>query len=102
MSKRLAFLEKATRDGSADPFVWYGLALEYRSAQRHDEALQTFATLRTNFTSYVPTYLMCAQLLIELNRKDEARDWLAAGIFEAKKVGNAHALSEMTDALEGL
>jgi tetratricopeptide (TPR) repeat protein len=102
MSKRLAFLEKTTRDGSTDPFVWYGLALEYRSLGRHDEALQTFTTIRTQFATYVPTYLMCAQLLIELNRKDEARDWLEAGIAEAKRVGNAHALSEMTDALDAL
>ena len=87
MSKRLLFLEKTTREDSVDPFVWYGLALEYRSANRHDEALQTFATLRTKFTGYVPTYLMCAQLLIELGRKDEARDWLEAGIGEAKKSG---------------
>ena len=79
MSKRLLFLEKTTREDSVDPFVWYGLALEYRSANRHDEALQTFATLRTKFTGYVPTYLMCAQLLIELGRKASWNTVFSAG-----------------------
>ena len=43
-SKRLAYLEKVTRDGTTDPFPWYGLALEYRNLERYDESLQTFTT----------------------------------------------------------
>lgn len=102
MSKRLAFLEKSTKEGSTDPFVWYGLAMEYRTLQRIDEALQTFTTLRTTHPDYVPAYHMCAQMLIEKDRKDEGRAWLEAGMVAAKKTGNMHALSEMQDALEAL
>lgn len=101
-SKRLAYLEKVTREGSTDPFVWYGLAMEYRSLGRHDEAIQTFTTLRARHPAYVPTYLMCGQLLIALERKDEAREWLEAGIEAAEKKGDAHAASELRDALAGL
>ncbi len=102
MTKRLAFLEKATREGSSDPFVWYGLAMEYRTTKRNDESLQTFTTLRTTYPDYVPAYLMCAQLLTELDRKGEAKTWLEAGIAAAQKTGNTHALSEMQDALDAL
>ena len=102
MTKRLAFLEKATREGSTDPFVWYGLAMEYRATKRHDEAVQTFTPLRTTHPDYVPAYLMCAQLLTEVERKDEARAWLEVGIAVALKTGNTHALSEMQDALDAL
>ena len=53
MSKRLAYLEKVTREGSTEPMAWYGLALEYRTLERWDEALQTFTTLRANHPDYV-------------------------------------------------
>ena len=45
-SKRLEFLLKMTSSGNEDPFVWYGLAMEYRSLGRFDEALATFEALR--------------------------------------------------------
>ena len=102
MSKRLAYLEKLTREGSTEPMAWYGLALEYRTLERWDEALQTFTTLRQNHPDYVPVYLMCGQMLEKLDRKDEARGWLEAGIEAAKKKRDGHALSELESALAGL
>jgi hypothetical protein len=101
-AKRLAYLEKVTREGSTDPFPWYGLALEYRNLERWDESLQTFTTLRTQHADYVPAYLMCGQMLEKLGRKDEAREWLVAGIDAAKKKRDAHALSELESALAAL
>ena len=99
MSKRLAYLEKVTREGSQEPMAWYGLALEYRTLERWDEALQTFTTLRANHPDYVAAYLMCGQMLEKIGRKDDARDWLGAGIAVAKKKGDGHALSELESAL---
>lgn len=100
-SKRLAVLEKMTAAGSTDPFAWYGLALEYRSLGRHDDAVATFTKLRDLDPGYVPQYLMCGSLLIELGRKDEARVWLEQGITTARAKGDSHALSELTSALAG-
>jgi tetratricopeptide (TPR) repeat protein len=102
MSKRLAFLEKMTAEGSTDPFAWYGLALEYRNLERYDEALQTFTTLRTATPDYVATYLMCGQMLEKLTRFDEAREWLEQGIVAAKKKGDSHAQGELESALAAL
>mgnify|MGYP001592228670 CR=1 FL=1 len=102
MSKRLAFLEKLTRDGSTDPFAWYGLALEYRNLERNDEALATFRTLREKSPDYVAMYLMCGQLLEKTGKKDDAREWLEAGIAAAKAKGDSHALSELESAREAL
>jgi predicted Zn-dependent protease len=101
-SKRLAFLEKLTASGSEDPLAWYGLALEYRNLERWDEALQTFTTLRTRKPEYVPMYLMCGQMLEKIGRKDDARDWLEAGVAVAQKSGDTHALGEIQAALEAL
>ena len=102
MSKRLAYLEKVTREGSNEPMAWYGLALEYRTLERWDEALQTFTTLRTNHPDYVAAYLMCGQMLEKLARKDDARGWLEAGIEAAKRKKDGHALGELESALAGL
>lgn len=99
MSKRLAFLVKAT-ETTQDPFVWYGLAMEYRSLSRLDEAVATFEALRARSAGYIPMYLMCGQVLESMGRLAEARSWLAAGIEVARASGDAHALSELETALQ--
>jgi len=101
-SKRLAFLEKVTAEGSVDPLAWYGLAMEYRKLERWDEALQTFTTLRTNNPDYIAMYLMCGQMLSEATRKEEARTWLEAGLAKARQKGDSHAASEIESALSTL
>jgi tetratricopeptide (TPR) repeat protein len=103
-SKRLEFLQKMTASapGRDDPFAWYGLAMEYRSLERHEEALATFVALRARAPDYVPMYLMCGQMLEKIGRIGEARAWLSAGIEVARSKGDAHALSELEGALGAL
>src|SRR5262245_15675912 len=98
-SKRLEFLQKLTAGGSDDPFHWYGLAMEYRSLARHDEALSTFEALRARTPDYVPMYLMCGQMLEQMGRAPDAKTWLTAGIDAARKKGDAHAAGELEGAL---
>lgn len=100
--KRLAALEKIVAAEPNDPFPYYGLALEYRSAGRTDDALALFARMRERFPSYVPQYLMAGQMLIELHRKDEARAVLEAGVEAARAARDAHAAGELESALVGL
>jgi len=101
-SKRLAFFQKTTAEGSKDPLAWYGLAMEYRKLERWDEALQTFTTLRAMMPDYVAMYLMCGQMLEGIGRTDEARSWFEAGMEQAKKKGDGHALGELESALASL
>jgi predicted Zn-dependent protease len=101
-NKRLAFLQKVTAEGSEDPLAWYGLAMELRKLERWDEALQAFTTLRTRKPDYVALYLMCGQMLEQIGRVDEAREWFERGIVETKAKGDAHAQSELEAALEAL
>lgn len=100
-SKRLSVLEKMTAGGSRDPFAWYGLALEYKGLGRHEDAVVTFGKLRELDPGYVPQYLMCGALLLELGRVGEAREWLVAGITAAQAKGDGHAVSELESALAG-
>jgi predicted Zn-dependent protease len=104
-TKRLDFLLKMTSPGgpgSEDPFVWYGLAMEYRGLERTDEALATFEELRRKAPDYVPMYLMCGQMLESMSRPADARAWLSAGIEAARRKGDSHAASELESALQAL
>src|SRR3954465_11130491 len=98
INKRLAFLEKTTAEGTADPLAWYGLAMEYRKLERWDEALQTFTTLRTRNPDYIAMYLMCGQMLEGIGRKEEAREWLESGAERPRAKGDSHALREIESA----
>lgn len=102
MPSRLELLEKMVAAGHNDPFPYYGLALEYRSAGRLEDAVTLFATMRERFASYVPQYLMCGQILSQLGRRDDARAVLSQGISAARAARDAHALGELEGALAGL
>ncbi len=97
-SKRLEFLQKMTAT-SRDPFAWYGLAMEYRSLERYDEALATFEALRAQSPDYVAMYLMCGQMLEKLGRLPEAKAWMVSGLEAARQKGDSHAASELESAL---
>jgi predicted Zn-dependent protease len=101
-SKRLDVLLKMTSQPTADSFTWYALALEYKGLGRIDDAFAAFTTLRTKDESYVPMYLMCGTMLVEANRRDEAKEWLSAGLAAAKKKGDVHAAGEIEGALASL
>jgi tetratricopeptide (TPR) repeat protein len=103
-SKRLEFLQKMTTSapGADDPLAWYGLAQEYRSLERFDEALVAFESLRARKPDYVPQYLMCGQMLEKLGRAADARVWLEKGIEAARAKRDTHALGELESALAAL
>lgn len=94
-SKRLEMIEQLIAKGSVDPFVHYGRAMELRSLGRLADALEAFREVATRFASYVPTYLMAAQIARELGRIDDARDFAARGLDVAKKAGDSHTVSEI-------
>ena len=103
-SKRLEFMLKmtTTEPTSSDPLAWYGLAQEYRSLERFDEALEAFQSLRGRMADYVPQYLMCGQMLEKQGKVEEAREWLKSGIDAARAKRDTHSLGELESALEAL
>jgi tetratricopeptide (TPR) repeat protein len=100
-SKRLEFL-LAMAPSSVDPMVGYGLAMEYRSLERYDEALAAFAALRARTPTYVPMYLMCGLMLDHMGRTADAQEWFTAGIDAARARGDTHAASELENARSAL
>ncbi|MBX3251673.1 MAG: tetratricopeptide repeat protein [Myxococcales bacterium] len=94
-SKRLALFDDMIAKGSVDPFVHYARAMELRSLERRDEALEAFGEVAARFPTYVPTYLMAAQVCAELRRDEDALAWCDRGAEVAKAAGDAHALGEL-------
>ncbi len=80
---------------SKKPLAWYGLAMEYRGLGDVDNAIATFKQVHVIDADYVAAYFMCAQLLAELGRNDEAIAELDVGLAVAAKVADDHAASEM-------
>lgn len=100
MNKRLEMLEKLVAAGQADSFARYALAMEYRNVGRVEDALSTFGALRDADPQYLPMYLMAGQLLIDQDRREEARPWLVAGMQLAKDKADSKAFAELEAALE--
>jgi len=100
-SKRLVALEKMTAGGKGDALTLYGLAMEYRSLGRIDEAEQAFVALRDHDPGYVPTYYQAGALLLAAGRPADARVWLEQGIVTARAKGDTHALGEIEQLLQG-
>jgi tetratricopeptide (TPR) repeat protein len=99
MNKRLEMLEKMVESGKADSFARYALAMEYKKEERFADALATFEALRSAEADYLPMYLMAGQLLIDTNRREEARPWLEQGIALAQKNGDGKTQAELEAAL---
>lgn len=101
-SDRLNALLAMAQADPAKAFTWYGIAMEYKSLGRPDDAVTTFQKLIQLDPRYVPAYHMLGRLLVELGRTDEARTVLNTGVETARQTGNAHAQGEMEGVLESL
>jgi Tfp pilus assembly protein PilF len=97
----MAQIEALLADDATDPFLRYGLAMEYVSAG--DDATAADHLLRlTADSTYVPAFLQAGQVLNRLNRVSEAAEVLRRGITVAQQVGDAHAEGEMAGLLATL
>jgi Flp pilus assembly protein TadD len=101
-SKRLATLEKLAIGAKADAFTKYGLAMEYVTLGRIDDAERAFEALRAFEPTYVPMYYQAGVLMKTAGRIDDARAWLEQGVVQAKAKGDSHALGEIQGVLAGL
>jgi predicted Zn-dependent protease len=85
-----------------DPMLRYMLAMELDKTAEHDRSLELFDSLINDTPPYVPAFLMAGQLLVRLERLEEARSMYRTGILEAQRQGNDHAAGEMTGFLQSL
>jgi Flp pilus assembly protein TadD len=94
-------LEALLADDPGDPFLRYGLAMEYASAGDDATAAKQLVRLADEAV-YVPAFLQAGQVLARLNRFAEACDVLRRGIAAARQEGDSHAEGEMAGLLSTL
>jgi Tfp pilus assembly protein PilF len=95
-------IEEMLAEDPNDPFLRYGLAMEYVSAGQDAEALRCFEELLRVAPDYVPAYMQAGRTLVRLNREDEARTIYRTGIATARQKGDRHAADEMEGFLQEL
>lgn len=95
-------IEEMLADDPNDPFLRYGLAMEYASAGQDDEAVRCFRQLLETSPDYVPGYMQAGRVLTRLDRVEEARTIYQAGIAAARQKGDLHAAEEMASFLNEL
>lgn len=101
-NERIQFLRKSLDANPDDAFARYALALELSRAGQSDEAWEHFRYLLEHHPDYSATYYQAGTLLVNLGRTEEARHVLAQGVELTRRLGQAHAQSELEAALDDL
>jgi len=100
--KRRETLETFLAANPNDAFTRYALAVECANQGDQPAAVDHFRQLLSAHPEYVPGYFHYGQLLVRMQRIEEAREILAAGVEAAHKKGDSHARDEMAAALREL
>jgi Tfp pilus assembly protein PilF len=82
------------------PFPRYALALELKGKGDAAAAAAEMQELLRRAPDYLAAYLQLGMILQALARNDEARETFRVGQEVARRKPDAHALSELTSALE--
>ena len=88
-------IEAMLADSPQDPFLNYALALEWEKEDQPEKSLTLFRTLMESDPPYVPAFFMAGQLLVKLDRLEEAATALTRGATNADAQGDDHAAAEM-------
>lgn len=101
-TSRIDLLLGFIRQKPGDPFPRYGLAMEYKNADRLEDAWQIFDELMTSSPDYTAAYLHAGNVLVALGRIEDARAVYTRGIAACVRRGDTHARGELEGALGGL
>ncbi|MEM7454413.1 MAG: hypothetical protein AAF456_08650 [Planctomycetota bacterium] len=95
-------LESMLADSPDDTFLRYALAMEWGAEGDDEKGVEIFRALMADAPPYVPAFFMCGQSLVRLDRNEEAKEVLTAGIGQAREQNDLHAAGEMTEFLASI
>jgi tetratricopeptide (TPR) repeat protein len=95
-------LEGMLAESPDDTFLRYALAMELQNEGEHERSLELHRGLMNEEPPYVPSFFMSGQQLSNLDRIDEAKEALKAGIEQATAQNDLHAAGEMRGFLDSL
>ncbi len=81
-----------------DTFLLYGLANEYKNLGDLHKALEIYQQLMKANPDYVATYYHCGQTFEKAGNEEAAAETYDRGMEVARRIGDAHALSELQAA----
>ena len=97
---RLGKLKSLLEKDPANSFALYGIAMEYRSRGELERASEHFEELLTRFPGYRAAFMQHGLTLAGLGEVERARQVYEKGIRVCQEAGDAHAASELREALE--
>jgi tetratricopeptide (TPR) repeat protein len=100
MNKRINQLKKIIKNDPDDPFLHYALGLEFIKEGEQDNAKLSFDKILMSFTDYLPVYYQAAQLFIDLEKYDLAKNTFESGIRLATKEKDTKTLNELKNAYQ--
>ncbi len=98
-NSRIIQLKKFLEESPDDPFIHYGLALEFQKSDTA-EALKKYDELLQKFPDYLPTYYHAAHLFWESELHEKAEEIFFRGIALAEKQGDQNTLRELRNAYQ--
>jgi tetratricopeptide (TPR) repeat protein len=99
---RLEQLEKMLAAEPNDLFLHYSVAMELAKAERFDESLAGFRRVLELDAGYIAAYAQMGKLLLQLGRREEAKQALAAGAERAGGKGERHAKDDIEKLLRAI
>ena len=96
---RMRQLRQMLQHQPDDPFLLYGLAMEFKKAGDAAKAVEYFDHVLRRDPNYCYAYYQRAQVQESLGDVTAARHTLREGLEAARRSGDAHALSEIETAL---
>jgi len=95
---RLEHLEHLLKESPNDPFLMYGIALEYRK-ENISKALTQLNMLLEKHPNYLPTYYQTGQLYEDID-EEQALKIYRKGMSLAKEQGDMHTYGELKSVFE--
>jgi len=95
-------IEERLKVDPDDTFLNYSYAMELSKEGETDLARNAFQKVRDLDPNYVSAYFQEGQMLAAQEEPAAAREILLAGIDVARRIGDSHALGEMTEFLNQL
>jgi len=99
---RISQLRQFIAASPREAFPRYALALELKGKGEPQAAADELEELLRMAPDYLAAYLQLGMLQRALDRDADARETLVKGQEVARRQGNTHTLSELTQALEDL
>jgi tetratricopeptide (TPR) repeat protein len=102
MSNRLEKLFQLLEKDKSDPFIYYGIALEYKASSNITMAIEYFELLLSIFPDYLPAYMQYGLLQQSSNKIEHAKKLFIDGISKAKEQNDHHTQKELEEFLNDL